>query len=71
MTEEAARRVELTAGAVGDVRGDPCRPARPDSLTLQRRAEIAEYAARERIPTMYGWTEFVEAGAGWPAMTRP
>ena len=34
----------------------------PDSLTLIRRAEIAEYAARERIPTMYGWTEFVEAG---------
>lgn len=34
----------------------------PDSLTLVRRAEIAEYAARERIPTMYGWTEFVEAG---------
>jgi putative ABC transport system substrate-binding protein len=34
----------------------------PDSLTLQRRGEIAEFAARERIPTMYGWTEFVEAG---------
>jgi putative tryptophan/tyrosine transport system substrate-binding protein len=34
----------------------------PDSLTLQRRAEIAEFAARERIPTMYGWTEFVESG---------
>jgi putative tryptophan/tyrosine transport system substrate-binding protein len=34
----------------------------PDSLTLQRRAEITEFAARERIPTMYGWTEFVESG---------
>jgi putative ABC transport system substrate-binding protein len=34
----------------------------PDSLTLVRRREIAEFAARERIPTMYGWTEFVEAG---------
>jgi putative ABC transport system substrate-binding protein len=34
----------------------------PDSLTLVRRAEIAEFAARERIPTMYGWTEFVESG---------
>ena len=34
----------------------------PDSLTLVRRREIAQVAARERIPTMYGWTEFVEAG---------
>jgi putative ABC transport system substrate-binding protein len=34
----------------------------PDSLTLLRRAEIAEFAARERIPTMYGWSEFVESG---------
>ncbi|HEX3175718.1 MAG TPA: ABC transporter substrate-binding protein [Methylomirabilota bacterium] len=34
----------------------------PDSLTLNRRKEIADFAARERIPTMYGWTEFVESG---------
>jgi putative ABC transport system substrate-binding protein len=34
----------------------------PDSLTLQRRQQIAELAAETRIPCMYGWTEFVEAG---------
>lgn len=34
----------------------------PDSLTLVRRKEIVEFAARERIPSMYGWTEFVDAG---------
>ena len=34
----------------------------PDSLTLNRRKEIAELAAQTRIPCMYGWTEFVEAG---------
>ena len=34
----------------------------PDSLTLARRQEIAEFAARERIPSMFGWTEFTEAG---------
>ena len=28
----------------------------PDSLTLVRRQEIAEFAARERIPSMFGWT---------------
>ena len=34
----------------------------PDSLTLVRRKEIAEFAASARIPTMYGWTEYAEAG---------
>ena len=34
----------------------------PDSLTLARRKEIADFAARARIPSMYGWTEFVESG---------
>jgi len=34
----------------------------PDSLTLARRRDIAEFAARERLPALYGWTEFVEAG---------
>ncbi|MDB5810054.1 MAG: transporter substrate binding protein [Betaproteobacteria bacterium] len=34
----------------------------PDSLTLTRRKEIADFAAKARLPCMYGWTEFVEAG---------
>jgi putative ABC transport system substrate-binding protein len=34
----------------------------PDSLTLVRRKEIADFANAARIPSMYGWTEFVEAG---------
>jgi putative ABC transport system substrate-binding protein len=34
----------------------------PDSLTLNRRKEIAELAAVAKMPCMYGWTEFVEAG---------
>ena len=34
----------------------------PDSLTLNRRKEIAGLAAESRIPCMYGWTEFVDAG---------
>ncbi|HVJ10000.1 MAG TPA: ABC transporter substrate binding protein, partial [Burkholderiales bacterium] len=34
----------------------------PDSLTLNRRKEIAEMAAEHRVPCMYGWTEFVDAG---------
>jgi putative tryptophan/tyrosine transport system substrate-binding protein len=34
----------------------------PDSFTFARRRDIAEFAARARIPSMYGWTEFAEAG---------
>lgn len=34
----------------------------PDALTLTYRKEIAEFAARARIPCIYGWSEFVEAG---------
>jgi putative tryptophan/tyrosine transport system substrate-binding protein len=34
----------------------------PDSLTLARRKDIAEFAAKARIPSMYGWTEFADAG---------
>jgi putative tryptophan/tyrosine transport system substrate-binding protein len=76
VTEDAARRLgavitrflvrspqELSAG-FAEIR--TARPEAmivfPDSLTLVRRKDIAEFAARERIPSMYGWTEFVEAG---------
>jgi putative ABC transport system substrate-binding protein len=34
----------------------------PDSLTLNRRQEIAALAAAAKMPCMYGWTEFTEAG---------
>jgi putative ABC transport system substrate-binding protein len=34
----------------------------PDSLTLVRRQEIADFAIRERIPSMFGWTEFTAVG---------
>ena len=34
----------------------------PESLTLARRKEIAEFATLARIPAMFGWDEFTEAG---------
>ncbi len=45
----------------------------PDSLTLARRKDIAEFAAQARIPSMYGWTEFTESGglaSYGPALTE-
>ena len=76
VTEEAAKRVgfgmtrylvrtpaDLTK-AYGEIRA--ARPDAmivfPDSLTLQRRRDIAEFAAAARIPAMYGWTDFAEVG---------
>ena len=34
----------------------------PDALTLARRKDITDFAARARIPCIYGWTEFAESG---------
>lgn len=76
VTEDAARRVgaAMTRYLIRSPQEIPTvlaeiRAARPDamivfpdSLTLARRKEIAEFAAQNRIPSMYGWTEFVEAG---------
>ena len=76
VTDDAARRAGASitrylARGPGELLTvyDAIRAARPDamlvfpaSLTLVRRKEIVEFAARERIPSMYGWTEFVESG---------
>jgi putative ABC transport system substrate-binding protein len=76
VTDEAAKRVGVTITrylvrtpaellkVMEEIRG--ARPDAmlvfPDSLTLVRRKDIAEFAATAKIPTMYGWTDFVESG---------
>ena len=34
----------------------------PDARTMAQRKEIAEFSAKRRLPSMFGWAEFVEAG---------
>jgi putative ABC transport system substrate-binding protein len=34
----------------------------PDTLIMAHRKEIAEFSAKNRIPSMSGWSEFAEAG---------
>jgi putative ABC transport system substrate-binding protein len=34
----------------------------PDALTLAHRSKIAEFAARNQLPSMFGWKEYVDAG---------
>jgi len=76
VTEDAARRLGMTITrhlirSPGELQAAFTRVVaeRPDamivfldSLTLARRSDIADFARRERIPTVYGWTEFAEAG---------
>jgi putative ABC transport system substrate-binding protein len=76
VTDEAARRLgaavtrhivrnpkdlEAAYGAIRASRADALLVF-PDALTFARRREIAEFAARQRIPAMYGWTEYAETG---------
>jgi putative ABC transport system substrate-binding protein len=34
----------------------------PDGATMVNRAKIAQFAIAERLPTMFGWSEFADAG---------
>ena len=34
----------------------------PDSVTLSQRVMIADFAVKQRLPSMFGWKEYVEAG---------
>ena len=34
----------------------------PDGITMVRRAKIAEFARAHRLPSMFGWREYCEAG---------
>ena len=34
----------------------------PDAVTIAHRVRIAEFAAKSRLPSMFGWKEYVEAG---------
>jgi putative ABC transport system substrate-binding protein len=34
----------------------------PDGLTMAQRRQTAEFAAKQRLPSVFGWREYVEAG---------
>jgi putative tryptophan/tyrosine transport system substrate-binding protein len=34
----------------------------PDPVTSSHRAQIAEFAAKQRLPSVFGWSDYVEAG---------
>ncbi len=34
----------------------------PEAVTMAQRTRLAEFAAKRRLPTVFGWKEYVEAG---------
>src|SRR5262245_13016100 len=34
----------------------------PDALTLSHREKLAEFAVKQKLPSMFGWKQYVEAG---------
>jgi len=34
----------------------------PDGLTIVHRRQVAEFAVKHRLPSVFGWSEYVEAG---------
>jgi putative ABC transport system substrate-binding protein len=75
-TEEAARALGLTVSyipftggaqldgglsAVRDARADAM-VVFPEGATMVARAKVARFAVAERLPTMFGWSEYADAG---------
>lgn len=75
-TESAAQLLGITIAYVPfssdgelDSALDAVRQARPDAMivfpenvTIARRVKIAEFALVHRLPSMFGWSEYVDAG---------
>jgi putative ABC transport system substrate-binding protein len=34
----------------------------PDAVTLAHRAQLADFASKYKLPSMFGWNQYVEAG---------
>ena len=75
-TEQAARAIGATVryhqvSATADVHvafdaiardGTDAILAFPDSMTMAHRRHVAEFATKHRLPSVFGWREYVEAG---------
>jgi len=53
--------LDAALGTVRDARADAM-VVFPDGPTMLARAKIAQYAVAHRLPTMFGWSEFCDAG---------
>jgi ABC-type uncharacterized transport system substrate-binding protein len=56
-----ARELDNALVAVGTTRADAMLVF-PEGVTMVHRARIAQFAVAQRLPSMYGWSEYCEAG---------
>jgi putative ABC transport system substrate-binding protein len=56
-----ANELDAALGLVGDAHADALLVF-PDALTMVHRAKIAQFAIGHRLPSMFGWSEYCEAG---------
>lgn len=56
-----ARELDTALAAVRGARGDAM-IVFPEGVTMGNRAKVAQFAAEQRLPTMFGWSEYCEAG---------
>jgi putative tryptophan/tyrosine transport system substrate-binding protein len=55
------RELDNALAAAGSARVDALLVF-PDAVTMVHRARIAEFAAMQRLPSMFGWSEYCDAG---------
>jgi putative tryptophan/tyrosine transport system substrate-binding protein len=56
-----ANELDAALGLVGDAHADALLVF-PDALTMVHRAKIAQFAIGHRLPSMFGWSEYCDAG---------
>ncbi|XIA66350.1 ABC transporter substrate-binding protein [Bradyrhizobium sp. TZ2] len=56
-----ANELDKALGSVGDANADALLVF-PDALTMVHRARIARAAITQRLPSMFGWSEYCDAG---------
>jgi putative ABC transport system substrate-binding protein len=56
-----ANELDSALGLVGDAHADALLVF-PDALTMVHRAKIAQFAIAHRLPSMFGWSEYCDAG---------
>lgn len=56
-----ANELDSALGSVGEAHADALLVF-PDVLTMVHRARITEFAIAQRLPSMFGWSEYCDAG---------
>lgn len=56
-----ARELDGALAAVRDARGDAM-VGFPEGVTITNREKIIQFAAGQRLPTMFGWSEYADSG---------